>query len=203
MPAATVTRARRLSPDGILAACARLLARRGYADVSLRQLIAAAGVSSTAFYARFPSKEAVLIALTERFFTELQAEATRSLGAVRSLDAGIDRGLDVLCAELADRKALVRLIVSETGSSPDTVATTRRAYALLVGFLASRFAGLAARGRIAVADPTALAWALVGALELQIVRWAVWDELDLPALRTQLGATARAIVPALDGKEPR
>jgi len=57
---------------------------------------------------------------------------------------------------------------------------------------------LAERGRIGVGDPDALAWALVGALEIHVVRWAVWNELTLAELRTQLRAAARAILP----KEP-
>jgi hypothetical protein len=45
------------------------------------------------------------------------------------------------------------------------------------------------------ADTFALAWAIVGALEIQLTRWAVWDELELRSLRTQLLATAHAILP--------
>jgi AcrR family transcriptional regulator len=185
----------RLSADGILDAAEKLFAKRGYGDVSLRELMAAAGVSTTAFYARFESKDAVLIALAERFFATLHTAATRSLGEVKDLAEGIDRGVDVLCDQLAGRKVIVRLVIAESGSSVPTLATRRRSYELLVGFLAHRFAALAARGRIVVPDPVALAWALVGALEIQIIRWAVWDELDLPALRVQLRAASLAILP--------
>jgi AcrR family transcriptional regulator len=195
VPPALRPRAIRLSADGILEAAERLFAARGYSEVSLRQLIAAAGVSTTAFYARFDSKDDVLIELAERFFADLHTAAAQSLGQVRDLDEGIDRGVDVLCDHLAARKAIVRLVVAESGSSLPTLATRRRSYGMLVGFLADRFAALAARGRIVVTDPVALGWALVGALEMQIVRWAVWDELDLTALRASLRATSRAILP--------
>jgi len=181
--------------DGILGAAEALFAQRGYSDVSLRQLIAAAGVSTTAFYARFESKAAVLDALSERFFAELQAEAAVVLAAARSLDDGIERGVDLVCERFGPRRALVRLIIAESGSVAPTSTTRRRAYGLLASFLAHRLAALAERGRIAVADPDALAWAIVGALEIQIVRWAVWDEIDRTALRDQLLATARAILP--------
>ena len=46
----------------------------------------------------------------------------------------------------------------------------------------------------------ALAWALVGALDIQIVRWAVWNQIELPELRVVLRAAARAILPRT---EPR
>jgi AcrR family transcriptional regulator len=183
------------SADRILAASEALFATKGYSDVSLRQLIAAAGVSTTAFYARFDSKAAVLDALTERLFAELHAEAAVALRNVRGLDEGIERGVDVLVERFGPRKPLVRLVIAESGSSAPTSATRRRSYALLVGFLSSRLRTLADRGRIEVADPEALAWAIVGAIEIQIVRWAVWDELGLAELRSQLRATARAVMP--------
>ena len=183
------------SSDAILEAAEALFAEYNYADVSLRQLMAAAGVSTTAFYARFESKEAVVAALTARLFGDLYREAPRVLDQARDLEAGIERGVDLLCAQFAPRRALVRMILSETGSSPAAITARRTAYALLAGFLAARFTTLADRGKIAIADPTALAWALVGALEIQIVRWAVWDEIDVSALRIQLRAAARAILP--------
>ena len=183
------------SADRILEVGEALFARRGYAAVSLRQLIAAAGISTTAFYARFESKEQVLAALTTRLFVDLHAAAPRALDQARDLETGIESGVELLCAQFAPRKALVRMILAEAGASPVAVDARRRAYELLAAFLTARFAALAGRRRIAVADPATLAWALVGALDIQVTRWAVWDELDLDGLRTQLIATARAILP--------
>jgi AcrR family transcriptional regulator len=188
-------RAFRPSADRILAAAEQLFATKGYADVSLRQLMAAAGVSTTAFYARFDSKEAVLDQLSERLFADLQAEAAASLGKVKSVEEGIERGVDILCSQFAERKTLVRLLIAEAGSVAHTLEQRKRSYAMLVAFLAHYFRALAQRGRIDIADPVNTAWALVGALEMQIVRWAVWDELDIDGLRTQLLAVAHAILP--------
>jgi AcrR family transcriptional regulator len=176
----------RPSADRILGAAEQVFSHHGYADVSLRQLIAAAGVSTTAFYARFDSKAAVLDTLTERLFTELHTEARTVLRDAPDLATGIERGIALLVTMLAPRKALVRMIISEVGAH----AGRKRSYTLLASFLAHRL-----RAVLGVADPDALAWAIVGALEIQVTRWAVWDELDLPALRTQLLATARAILP--------
>ena len=181
----------RPSADRILEAAEAVFAEHRYGEVSLRQLIAAAGVSTTAFYARFESKEAVMAALTIRVFTELHAEAPGVLDQARDLETGIDVGVDMLCARFAPKKALLRMILSEAGSAPAAVEARRRSYTMLAAFLAARFRKLG----IAMRDPDALAWALVGALEIQIVRWAVWDEIDLPTLRAQLRATARAVLP--------
>jgi AcrR family transcriptional regulator len=185
----------RPSADRILAAAETLFANRGYGEVSLRQLIAASGVSTTAFYARFDSKAAVLDTLTERLFAELQLEAAMTLRNVKDFATGIERGVDILVARFGPRKALVRLIIAESGSLVPMLSTRRKSYATLAGFLAHYLKLLAERGRISVADPQALAWALVGALEIQIVRWAVWDELELDELRDALLAVARAILP--------
>ncbi len=183
------------SADRILAAAETLFANRGYGEVSLRQLIAASGVSTTAFYARFDSKAAVLDTLTERLFAELQLEAAMTLRGVASFEAGIERGIDILCDRFGPRKALVRLIVAESGSLVPMLSTRRKSYTLLADFLAHYFKRLNERKRLDVADPSALAWALVGAIEIQIVRWAVWDELDVAGLRRELLAVARAILP--------
>jgi AcrR family transcriptional regulator len=189
--------------DVILEAAERLFAERGYAGVSLRQIIAAAGVSTTAFYARFESKAAVLDALGARFFADLQAEAARVLGASKSLADGIERGVDLVCDKFEPKKALVRLIIAESGSLAPTSQSRQKAYAMLAAFLAHRFTSLVERGRIRVHDPNALAWALVGALEIQIVRWAVWNEFDLARLRDALIATAYAVIPEESPEEIR
>jgi AcrR family transcriptional regulator len=189
-----VRRANKPSADRILETAEDVFAKHGYGEVSLRQLMAAAGVSTTAFYARFDSKEAVMAELTTRLFGELYREAPRVLGEVKSLATGIERGVDLLCDQFAARKALVRLILSEAGSSAVAVAARQTAYGLLAGFLASRFRAMAERKKLVAPDPDALAWALVGALEIQVVRWAVWNEIDLPTLRAQLRAVARAVI---------
>lgn len=193
-------RAFKPSSDGILEAAETAFAKHGYNELSLRQLISASRVSTTAFYARFDSKEAVLAALTSRLFGELHADAPAALSKARDLASGIELGVDLLCERLGPRKALVRLILSEAGSSPAAMNARRDSYAMLAAFLAMRFASLNERKRIAVADPEALAWALIGALEIQFIRWAVWDQIDLAALRAQLARAALAILPRSENR---
>ena len=190
-----VRRTAKPSADRILEAAEEVFAEHGYADVSLRQLIAAAGVSTTAFYARFDSKEAVMAALVTRLFADLYNDAPTVLDRARDLEGGIVLGVDLLCDRFAPRKPLVRMILSETGASKAAVDARRRAYSLLASFLAARLHALVERKRMEIEDPDALAWALVGALEIQITRWAVWEEIEMAALRKQLVAAARAILP--------
>jgi len=183
------------SVERILEAAEGLFATNAYGDISLRQLIAAAGISTTAFYARFDSKEAVLDKLTESLFLGLQLEAATTLRSVKNLDEGIERGVDILVDRFASRKSLVRLVIAESGSLGPTSSMRRKSYVMLVAFMGHYFKALSERGRIEVKDADALAWALVGALEMQIVRWAVWDELDVDELKAALVGVARAILP--------
>jgi len=186
------------STDRILASSERVLAEHGYNEVSLRQLMAAAGVSTTAFYARFASKEAVLDALVTRLFADLYAAAPAALDKARDLASGVELGVELLCDQFGPRRALVRMILAETGSAPGAGEARRKAYHLLAGFLADRLRRVRTTRTF---DPKALAWALVGALEIQIVRWAVWEEIEIDELATQLTATARAILDPIV-KEP-
>jgi AcrR family transcriptional regulator len=190
-----VRKAHKPSVDRILEAAEDVFAEHGYAEVSLRQLISAAGMSTTAFYARFDSKEDVMAAMTTRLFGELYMDAPGVLDRANDIESGIVLGVDLLCDKLGPKRSLVRMILAETGASKAAVDARRRAYALLAAFLASRFRALAERKRIDVHDADALAWALVGALDMQVTRWAVWNEIDLATLRTQLVASARAILP--------
>jgi len=186
------------SADRILEAAEKAFAKHGYHEVSLRQLMAAAEISTTAFYARFDSKEQVLAALTQRLFEDLYADAPVVLARARDLEAGIELGVELMCDRFGPKRALVRLILAEAGGSPVTIDARRRSYGMLAAFLAVRIAALRDRNKLAVADPVALAWALIGALELQVMRWAVWDEIDLPTLRTSLRSAARALLPRKD-----
>src|SRR6185436_4297748 len=138
------------SVERILEAAEGLFAESAYGDISLRQLIAAAGISTTAFYARFDSKEAVLDQLTESLFRGLQLEAATALRSVKNLDEGIERGVDILVDRFASRKSLVRLVIAESGSLGPTSSMRRKSYVMLVGFMAHYFKALNERGRIEV-----------------------------------------------------
>jgi TetR/AcrR family transcriptional regulator len=185
----------RPSHDGILATAERLFAERGYADTALRELIAACGCSTTAFYARFATKEAVLATLLRELLVDLHDAVAQALPKAKDLVAGFDDGVEVLVAALAGRRGLVRIALTEAARVPAARAVLRDAYGMLAALLAGQIARLVERRRIEVADADALAWALVGALTMQVTRWAVFEELDDAALAHSLRATARTMLP--------
>ena len=189
----------RLSSDQILSAAERVFARRGYADTSLRQLMAAARVSTTAFYARFASKEAVLVALVDRLLGELYRAMGAVLVEVKSREDAVERGADAVVATLSGHERLVALILGEGLSSASVRAGLARAYRALAELLAAQLAGVSRAAGEPLGDAGSLAWAFVGAVQLQIARWAVFQEIDRDELSGAMRQVAHTLLPAVSG----
>jgi len=185
----------RPSDDRILAAAERVFSERGYAATPLRDLIAACGCSTTAFYARYASKEDVLEALIRRLFDDLHGAALAELPRARSIREGCDVGVEILGARLRGKKGLWRIVLTEGAHTPATRPLVSQVYRALAELLALQLARAAERGRIRCDDPHALAWAIVGALSLHLTRWCVFEELTSAELATSLRATADALLP--------
>ncbi|MBT8492399.1 MAG: TetR/AcrR family transcriptional regulator [Deltaproteobacteria bacterium] len=176
----------------ILTAARAHFAEHGYAATSLRQLMAAAGVSTTAFYSRFESKEAVFIALVDEVMRSLLDQGARVLASASSVDDGVEGGLKVLVACLIDHRPVVRLALTEGASVPAVRATLSQAYGALAGLLGAHLASLA--GSRLGRKHRSHGWALVGALQIQVMRWAVFDQLDDRELRTELKRTSSVLL---------
>ena len=186
----------RLSADQILVAAERVFARRGYGETSLRQLMAAARMSTTAFYARFASKEAVLVALADRLLDELHRAVGAVLVDARSRDEAALRGADALVATLAGHERLVALLLGEGMSSPDVRRGLARAYRALADLVTGQLAG----SQAAVGDAGSLAWAFVGAVQIQVARWAVFREIDVDQLSAAMRQVAHTLLPAVSDR---
>ncbi|MCA9598257.1 MAG: TetR/AcrR family transcriptional regulator [Myxococcales bacterium] len=187
----------RPSSDRILAAAEREFARRGYGETSLRQLMSAAKVSTTAFYARFATKEDVLRQLVLGLLSDLDERARAELSAAESVEDGFRRGVDVLVSVMAPKQRIVRIALTEGAASPAVRETLSQLYAALAALLGEKLAALARRGDATADDPEAVAWSLVGALNLQITRWAVYEQLSTDELAPALHRVATAMLPLL------
>jgi AcrR family transcriptional regulator len=186
-----------LDTDAILEGAGQVFIRQGYANTSLRQLMAGAGVSTTAFYARFASKEAVLEALATRFLTGLAAEGAARLAEVRSIEEGFEVGVDVLLKSIEAQRPLVRLLVGEAGAAEGVRRGLAAAYEQLAGLVEAQLERLVEKGAIEAADAKSIGWAFVGALKIQVERWALYEAIDGEELGPALHATARALMPVL------
>lgn len=188
------------TPEEILDAAERVFIRQGYGETSLRQLMAAAEVSTTAFYARFDSKEAVLIALVERLLGGLFRAEAEALSRVRSMEEGIERGVEVMAETLGPHRRLVAISLTEAMSSGEVKKSVQRAYAGLVKLLAAQLEAAARSRDVTLPDPQALSWAFVGALHIQVLRWAVFEEVGKNDLAAALRSVARTFTPAVAGR---
>lgn len=177
---------KRPSRDRILKSAEQLFASQPYGDTSLRQLMAAASISTTAFYARFRSKEEVLVALIDDLMISLHQEALIAFDPKKPADQLIKRALDALVRTLAARKSLVSIALAEGMVVQGVRDALARAYHGLVEIIAGRM------GR-ETAHSNALAWVYVGALQMQVMRWAVFDELSEAELKKQLKAVTTAL----------
>lgn len=187
----------RPSSDRILEAAERVITKEGYAETSLRQLMTAAGVSTTAFYARFASKEDVLRALVGRLLGQLASAATDELIKADGLEDGFRRGVDVLFDVLSPKRALVRIALTEAAASADSRAAMGGLYSSLAGLLTHQIESMTRDKSARDFDASAVSWAIVGALNVHILRWAVYDQLTTEELRAVLHTSAQSFLPVL------
>jgi AcrR family transcriptional regulator len=191
------------TPEEILDAAERVFIRQGYGETSLRQLMAAAEVSTTAFYARFDSKEAVLVALVDRLLGTLFRAEADALSRVRSMEEGIERGAEVMAETLGPHRRLVAIALTEALSSSEVRKTVQRALGALGKLLGAQLEA-AARGRdVTLPDLQSLSWAFVGALHIQVLRWSVFEEIGKNDLAAALRGVARTFAPAVAAGRPK
>src|SRR5688572_30115217 len=123
-------RPRTIDNEQILAAAEALFAEQGFGETSLRQLIERAEMSPTAFYARFPSREAVAQALVERLLAELY-QAAAATASASNLEEGIEVGVKGLVRALSAHKVVVRLALAEGAAIPSVRNTMHEAMSQL------------------------------------------------------------------------
>jgi AcrR family transcriptional regulator len=170
----------RVTPEQILEAAEACFDQNGYGETSLRQLIAATGVSSTAFYARYPSKEAVLAALVENLLGGLLEVGLTVLPKVSSRGEMFEQVPLAMLEVVRRRRTVVRLACTEAPANPSIRPALESAYQGLATMITSFLSGQVERGILRV-DPASLhdmAWSIVGAVYFQIMRWAVFDHFD-------------------------
>lgn len=89
----------------ILAAAARVFARSGYAATTTNHVAAKAGVSIGSLYEYFPSKDAILVALTERHVDEAERELRRVLTGLGAATPPLDETITLLVRTMVELHA--------------------------------------------------------------------------------------------------
>jgi AcrR family transcriptional regulator len=180
----------------VLAAARSSFGRKGYAQTSIDEIAAAAGVTKGAVYHHFAGKEALFRAVHAE--VEAQAQA-RAAGAgdpegspIDQIVAGVNGYLDAALDEeirritLIDGPALL-------GLEPDNPAEQQAGHVGLRSFIATAIA----RGQIVDLDPDLLAH-LIGGLALQgglLIARAGDPDMTRAALGRALDAMLRGLAP--------
>jgi len=152
-----------------------LILQRGYDNVSLNEIIAAAGVSKGAFYHYFPAKDALLEALAERF-------ARQALERIRSIP------------DVPERDALGRLNAFLARGRQDKVENAGAAWALFEAMFRAENLVLFHRINAAV---NALLLPILADMIRDGVRDGVFDTFDPEGaadMILQIGTSTRGIV---------
>lgn len=102
--------------DRILDAAEKLIADRGYAETSLRQLTGAAGVNLAAVHYHFGSKQALFVAVMERRVNPVNRERLARLDAIESNWEACQPSVEDLVACLFEPALVLHLRSAESAT---------------------------------------------------------------------------------------
>jgi len=109
--------------DRILAAVADACAAKGYVEMSVEDIIAAAGVSRRTFYEHFKNKEHAFLAAYEAVLGQLFQRVTGAVDAAPDLTDKVRVGLAAFLGFLANEPAFAKMcIVDVLAAGPEAVA---------------------------------------------------------------------------------
>jgi AcrR family transcriptional regulator len=144
----------------MLEAAATEFLTRGYADASIARIARAAGMSNKTFYARFPNKDALLLAVAG----ELASSSLESaVGAMADAEADPEHGLLAFGLQIARGwqsrwvVGLYRLVIAEAPRFPELAGMYHTTMAQLRTALADYLREQTKRGALDIADADAAA----------------------------------------------
>lgn len=177
----------------LLQGMASVVVEKAFADITVADIVRAAGVSKRSFYEHFDSKEACFLAL----YSAASASALRTLQAAVSPDQAwqdqIEQGLNAYLSTLAAVPGLVRALFIDIHYLGDDGARARReVMQALADFMLD-----STRLAVPVLSPT-LAMGAVGAIN-ELILQAI--ERDGVAQLAELTQPASALVRLLTGAQ--
>lgn len=179
----------------ILAAAEEAFAEKGFGGTSTRELIQRSGHSTTAFYTHFSQKEDVLAALVEEISLEIREAIQKGMREGRDTPERIFLSFMNTFAVYKDHKALAKILLGEALSFTGPAGEKARAlYHGVAEITRHELSLLRKQGMLGDIDLDAFAYGMIGAVNFQIFRWAVWEEISLPELERLIAETGRMIV---------
>lgn len=182
--------------DRLLAAALQLFTQRGYASTSVREIVAAAGVSKPTLYYYFTNKEGIYLALMESSY-ETFSERMRLL---RETGGSARSRLETFCLGVFDGFVeyieVVRFIYAIYFGPPQGAPEFKHEQAF--DWILDAVRGLVSEGieggELKRADAGDLAWAVVGCLNT-----CMEEQLCKGEARVDRAAFARILALILDG----
>lgn len=105
--------------ERILTAAAHLVAQRGYHDVGMAEIGAAAGVTGSAIYRHFDGKSAVLVAMFDRVIDELSTDAARIVTTAADPGTALRRLVHGQVMFVVNDRTLAQVYHNEITNLPD------------------------------------------------------------------------------------
>ncbi|MCC5810202.1 MAG: TetR/AcrR family transcriptional regulator [Ectothiorhodospiraceae bacterium] len=193
----------------LLEAGQRMIAREGYAQISIERVCAEAHVSTRHFYEHFRSRESLLVALFELFLQDMMRVVISSFEASGKAERDpMEQALDAVRALVRfcmEHPARARIALVETvGVSRDMERHRRQIIREFAGIVAGLADQLAKAEVIPQADYHLPAIALVGATNELLVEWLSGEtRLDREQMENQIAAIYKAIIEGAIVRERR
>lgn len=165
---------RSLKQSDLVSAAFEILEQSGFAAVSIRGVAGALGLTPTAMYTYFPSKQDLLRAMVDELFAGIAANPVDAAGAPSPADDALLAAAVELRERLRAHPGAVSLVTSDGVAGAGTVALIERLGQLLV------VAGLP------VDDAARAAHALLAHTIGQVALEQAWGRVSAEATETEL-----------------
>jgi AcrR family transcriptional regulator len=192
----------------ILEAALDVFGERGIHAATMSEIAGRAGLSLSGLHWHFKNKDELLagIAASLPIASTLMSEAMRAESEDADLEAQLTRITSVAFRFLAQRRALVRLIIFETSIHPDVAQIARQhTIGRFLPMLTAVFERHATRGTIRPGSAKARAQALLGMMILPALLRPTFDDLLAPdddtTAREQVQIMLRGIEAAPTGDD--
>jgi AcrR family transcriptional regulator len=193
----------------ILEAALDVFGERGIHAATLAEIAGRAGLSLSGLHWHFKNKDELLagIGASIPIATTLIAESHRAESGDADLETQLTTIAGVAMRELQRRRALLRLVIFETGIHPDVAQLARQhTIGRFLPMLASIFEQHARRGTVRPGPARSRAQALLGMLMMLALLRPTFDELlesdDDATVREYVQIMLRGILAAPTGERP-
>lgn len=182
--------------DRILEAARDAFATRGFAATTMEDIAQRVGISRSAIYTRFETKEALFRALVEGMIAHVLPEAIPDLSGVSAPDA-LRRFIHVVMVRLGSGNVafLPRLIIGEGQAFPDLVKFYHdHAITRVLGAIEAIIRHGVQRGEFVCADPALAARSVAGGMIFSALWRIVFEPVGAEPLYIEAMAVSHAEV---------